>query len=194
MTALFMVGCSANEEADSSKESEITEEAETGETQSESDNRHTSHQKGLKIGETGTVVSGTINDNRSYEITLNSVEYRDIVAGLEASEDTYAVVNITVTNTDDSAFNAKDIYGPAFGAEGELTATLNPVLFDHQDKVEEDILEEILEGEIAPGEEITGIHVFDIKQNDVYVFTIGGSGAQIITYAQWEVSDSEIEQ
>ncbi|MBP1968646.1 hypothetical protein J2Z83_000738 [Virgibacillus natechei] len=201
LVLIMLVGCSNNEEDEgqttgeednNSQETSAAQEEEDGEgvdesaeDTSDSNDDYVEHQEGLKMGETGVVE----DNNKKYEVTLNSIEYVDVVGDFEAEGDTYAVSNITVTNIDDHSFNAKDIYRPGFGPENELDASLNQVLLDNSDRVDQDLLE----GEIAPGEDITGVHVFDIERTEDYVFALGGSGVQIRTYAQWEISDSEIE-
>ncbi|MFA1819794.1 hypothetical protein ACDX78_06295 [Virgibacillus oceani] len=53
--------------------------------------------------------------------------------------------------------------------------------------------QDLLGGEIAPGESVTGDHVFEIAEiHDEYLFIIGGRGEQIITYANWDVLESEV--
>ncbi|MBP1968660.1 hypothetical protein J2Z83_000752 [Virgibacillus natechei] len=183
----------AEEESNSQEtgaiEEEESEEEENTNDSSESNDTHVEHQEGLKMGETGIVVD---NSENRYEVTLNSIEYVDEVGGSEAIGDTHAVVDITVKNIGEESFNAKDIYEPSFGPiEGEegLQATLNPIFIDEPGMVEQDLLE----GEVAPGESVTGVHIYDIEKVEEYLFIIGGKGHQIRTYAQWEVSDSEIE-
>ncbi|MBP1968643.1 hypothetical protein J2Z83_000735 [Virgibacillus natechei] len=176
MLSLFIIaGCSDQEGGEDDSDSENS---------SRKNDTHVEHQEGLEIGETGIVE----DNNRKYEITLNSVEYVDSVGGLEPNGETFVEANITVKNIDDDSFNASNIYEPGFGPEYELQASQNPIFMD-ADNVEQDLLE----GEIAPGETVSGDHVFEIEEIvDEYKFAIGGKGVQIRTYAQWEVSESEI--
>lgn len=197
---ILIVGCSSNNEGDGTQEGEqednsqetTTEQAEdngendeNSEDSNDNSDTHVEHQEGLSMGETGIVE----DNNNKYEVTLNSVEYEEIVGDFEPEGDTYVVANMTVKNIDDHSFDAKDIYRPGFGPENQLDASLNQVLLDNSDRVDQNLLE----GEIAPGESVTGVHVFDIEKTEEYVLAFGGSGVQIKTYAQWEVSDSEIE-
>ncbi|MBP1968647.1 hypothetical protein J2Z83_000739 [Virgibacillus natechei] len=201
LALILVVGCSNNEDDDQTAGEEDNNKQETStveededsevddsseEESSDSNDTHIEHQKGLKMGETGIVED---NGDNKYEVTLNSVEYVDVVGGLDSEGETHAVANMTVKNIGDNNFNAKNIYEPGFGPDGELQSSLNSVLMDVDD-VEEDLLE----GEIAPGESATGDHVFVVEEkHDNYLFIIGGSGHQIITYANWDVPESEVE-
>ncbi|WP_167751498.1 DUF4352 domain-containing protein [Lentibacillus salicampi] len=173
--------------AEQEEEEETSEEIdESSEGSSDNNDTHVEHQEGLQMGETGIVED---NENNKYEVTLNSVEYVDVVGGLDSEGDTHAVANMTVKNIGENTFNAENIYEPGFGPDGELQSSLNSVLMD-VDNVEQDLLE----GEIAPGESVTGDHVFVVvEKKDNYLFIIGGSGHQIKTYANWEVAESEVE-
>lgn len=173
--------------ASQEKEESVGEDGNVNDSNGNTD-PHIDHQEGLGMGETGIVVD---NSENRYEVTLNSIEYEDIVGGTEAIGDTHAIVNITVKNIGEDSFDARDIYEPSFGVPGDegLQATLNPLFIDDPEMVDHDLLE----GEVAPGESVSGVHIYDIEKGDEYRFIIGGSGHQIITYAQWEVSDSEIE-
>lgn len=103
-------------------------------------------------------------------MTLNSISYDDSIDNISGIE-TYAVVDITVENIGDESFNAIDIYKPGFGPEGEFEASLNEVLMEI-DTTDLDLLE----GEIAPGESVSGVHVFGVaEKTDKYLFIIGGS-------------------
>lgn len=178
----------SQETSASQEEEENVEEDENANDSNGNTDTHIDHQEGLGMGETGIVVD---NSENRYEVTLNSIEYEDIVGGTEAIGDTHAIVNITVKNIGEDSFDARDIYEPSFGVPGDegLQATLNPLFIDDPEMVDHDLLE----GEVAPGESVSGVHIYDIEKGDEYRFIIGGSGHQIITYAQWEVSGSEIE-
>lgn len=212
VTSLFIVACNGNDNADervneenSNQETNETEEDEPAEedvvtdensseeasenedSEADDDNTIGNHQEGLQIGDTGSVVD---NDENRYDVTLNSVTFKDSVAGLEPNGETYVVANITVENTGDNSFDAVNMYNPGFGPEGGIETTLNGVFMDAGAEVDEDLLE----GEIAPGESITGDHIFEIGEtSDQYLFIIGGSGQQILTYANWDVLESDIE-
>ncbi|MBP1968645.1 hypothetical protein J2Z83_000737 [Virgibacillus natechei] len=196
LSLFIIIGCSDQENKESQTDEQENNNEETNAEQEEaksvenqgseedSSDTHVEHQEGLNIGETGIVA----DDNEKYEVTLNSVNYDgDITGG--ADVETFAVANITVKNIDDHSFDAKNIYEPSFGPDGEFQSSLNSVLMDMDNN---DL--ELLEGEISPEESVSGDHVFGVAEmKDNYMFIIGGSGHQIKTYAQWEVSDSEIE-
>ena len=213
VTSLFIVACNGkdhagegvNEEENRNQETNETEENEpaeedvvTDEDSSEeaSENEEPeaddgksigNHQEGLQIGDTGSVVD---NDENRYDVTLNSVTFKDSVAGLEPNGETFVVANITVENTGDNSFDAVNMYNPGFGPKGGIETTLNGVFMDAGVEVDENLLE----GEIAPGESVTGDHIFEIgERSDQYLFIIGGSGQQILTYANWDVLESDIE-
>lgn len=214
LSASLIVGCSNNEEEsdqtdeeeNSSQETNDTDEEESegnngtsedssdeleengddSENSSGNNDTHVEHQEGLTMGETGIVVD---NSENRYEVTLNSVRYEDSIAGMDAGDGAYVVANMTVKNIGDQSFNAINMYEPGFGHVDEMQATLNPILIDL-----EDLELDLLEGEIAPEESVTGDHVFEINEKeDEYLFVIGGSGHQIITYANWDVLESEVE-
>ncbi|MCM3739540.1 DUF4352 domain-containing protein [Oceanobacillus luteolus] len=213
ITILFIAACNGddkvdegvNEEENSNQETNETEENETteedvineedsseevtdnDESEEDGDISFGNHQEGLRIGDTGTVVD---NDKNRYDVTLNSVTFKDSVAGLEPNGETFVVANITVKNTGDASFDAANMYNPGFGPEGGLQTTMNDIFRDAGVELDE----ELLEGEIAPGESVTGDHIFEIGEvSDQYRFIIGGSGQQILTYANWDVLESDIE-
>lgn len=202
VTLLFIVACNGNDNVDErvnekenepAKEDVVTDENSSEEAsedeESEADDGISigNHQEGLKIGDTGSVVD---NDENRYDVTLNSVTFKDSVAGLEPNGETFVVANITVENTGDNSFDAVNMYNPGFGPKGGIETTLNDVFMDAGTEVDEDLLE----GEIAPGESVTGDHIFEIgEMSDQYLFIIGGSGQQILTYANWDVLESDID-
>lgn len=211
--SLFIVACNGNDNADERVNEEENSNQETNEIEenepteedmvtdedgseeasenekSETDNGNSigNHQEGLRINDTGSVVD---NDENRYDVTLNSVTFKDSVADLEPNGETYVVANITVENTGDNSFDVANMYNPGFGPKGGIETTLNGVFMDAGVEVDEDLLE----GEIAPGESVTGDHIFEIGEtSDQYLFIIGGSGQQILTYANWDVLESDIE-
>lgn len=209
LTAFLIMGCADNEDTTqetdeeqnsnqemnetegeqeaSEIESASEETSDNGEETNESNDTFVEHQEGLGIGETGTVVDN--NENR-YEVTLNSVKFEDSVADLELNGETFVVTNITVKNVGNDSFDVVDMHSLGFGPEGNIETSMNRVFREANVEVEEDLLE----GEIAPGESVTGDHVFEIGEtSDQYLFIIGGSGQQIITYANWDVLEDEIE-
>ena len=140
ITILFIAACNGddkvdegvNEEENSNQETNETEENETteedvineedsseevtdnDESEEDGDISFGNHQEGLRIGDTGTVVD---NDKNRYDVTLNSVTFKDSVAGLEPNGETFVVANITVKNTGDASFDAANMYNPGFGPE-----------------------------------------------------------------------------
>lgn len=211
LAAFLIVGCSDNGETDDEQNNnnqnqetneaadeddaseEIYEEenpddtSENEEETNESNDTFVENQEGLRVGDAGTIVD---NNKNRYEVTLNSVEFKDSVAGLELNGEAFVVANITVKNIGDDSFDVLNMHSSGFGPEGALQASMNEVFRDAGVELEEDLIE----GEIAPGESVTGDHVFEIDQlADQYLFIIGGSGQQIITYANWDVLESDIE-
>ncbi|WP_026906279.1 DUF4352 domain-containing protein [Paucisalibacillus globulus] len=151
---------------------------------------HIEHQYGLKIGETGTVVSyfsNNLDDRIRYEVTLNEVRY-DENLDLRLFEDAFVVVDITIKNIDDQSFKLTDIFTPNFG-DLESTVYFVPVKSEF---VQDFSGITILEGELQPGETKTGNYVFDVPNADNYKFAFGKTSDQIVTLAEWELSAEEI--
>src|SRR5699024_9098712 len=115
------------EDVTEDEEDNSEEESKNDEGEAENDDSIGNHQEGLKIGDTGTVVD---NDENRYDVTLNSVTFKDNVADLEPNGETFVVVNITVENIGDDSFDAAEMYAPGFGPESGIQATMNEVFMD----------------------------------------------------------------
>ena len=145
-----------NEENESS--GEIKEEEEKRD-------KHIEHQYGLKIGETGTVVSYTSNnleDRIWYEVTLNELRYdEELVTHVQLFDEVFVVADVIIKNIDEQSIDLIDIVTPSFGELGTN---------EYHSAVGSDFLQNIpglslLEGELQPGESKTGNFVFDVDKS-----------------------------
>ncbi|GAB2535995.1 DUF4352 domain-containing protein [Gracilibacillus alcaliphilus] len=177
-------------ETDTSEETtapESGEEAETEEDEGASSDEHIEHQLELSIGDTGTVVSST--DQLKYEVTLNEVSFQDELDNVPSYGNKFMIVNVTVENVDERAFEVADMFEPGIGVLDSQ---------EYKPPVEADILQgvsdiELLDGELAPGDSVTGDYVFRMEEADNYSFTYGHEADQIITRAEWQFSADEVD-
>ncbi|MBM7597874.1 hypothetical protein JOC34_000231 [Virgibacillus halotolerans] len=206
VSIIFITGCSDkkgdesksnNQETNNVQEDESEnlggeqkEDAEEGDNEQEND-IPTGHQDGLTMEESGYVEDA----DDQYKVTINSID-KDGDIGIDPSisnSDAYAVANLTVENIDDHSFNAKSIFSPSFSGSTEVySTTINDVLFDI-----DEINVDLLEGEIDPGESVTGDVVFGMDKNESkdgkYYFEIGTKQDQIIQAARWELEESDLD-
>src|SRR5699024_10939652 len=109
-----------NSNVEDSNEDEVTiEEQEENKEDEESDKEENfpEHRKGLALGETGTVVSGTLEENDRYEVTLNTLEKLTEVEGETNYNEIFVKANVTSENIDDSPLPIDSIFRPAVGDE-----------------------------------------------------------------------------
>ncbi|MDY7045176.1 DUF4352 domain-containing protein [Virgibacillus sp. M23] len=197
--SLFLASCSNDETTEQTNQTTDTEqqndqdntntseEVDSDEgNQVENKDEHIENQSGLQIGDAGTVVSS--EERYTYEATLNEIHFRDIDE-IKLFNETFAVVNVTIKNIDDQPLKAEDIFSPSLGEIG-TNQYEGPV--DNQFLQETSGIE-IIEGEIAPGDSVTGDFVFDIDKFDNYHFAFGTKWDQIFTMAEWEFSIDEVQ-
>jgi len=211
LSLVMVVGACSNDkkEQDKEKEETVVEEPENSngngddvvideqEDEEEIDEQEKSldqveHQEGLKIGDKGTVVSGTLSDNERYEITLNDFQSvaEESVEGESIYHEIFLKANVTLKNIDDKALSIDSIFEPSVGDENLEDIELFPpfrVDYFQEDKKTK------LEGEtIEPGETVVIDYYFDTNQADMYRFAFGNSIDQIVAYAQWNISKDEM--
>lgn len=209
LMGLFLAACSSNdsegqtnspedttqqekegtETADTQEEETEARETDEGDTTSEnSSDEYVEHQKGLQIGETGTVVSS--KEDYKYEVTLNSLHYEEELDDLRLFGDVFVIADVTIENIDNQSFPAEATFTPKVG---KLDSN------EYNSPVDNEFLEgisgiEIIEGELEPGDSITGQYVFDLgSKEDSYHFAFGTNWDQIRTLAEWEFSEVEME-
>lgn len=170
-------------------------ENEQGNNEQEEDTENNSfsvveHQKGLKMGETGTVVSGTISENDRYEVTLNDMELLTEVEGETMYNEVFIRANVTIKNIDEKPISLDDIFTPTVGDEDlediELFPEFNAEFYtdDHGTAFEGN--------EIAPGEQVIVDYYFDTVEADYYRFAFGNPIDQIVTFANWKIKKEEM--
>ncbi|MBM7597885.1 hypothetical protein JOC34_000242 [Virgibacillus halotolerans] len=197
----LMSGCSEKNTNDASKNNNQEKnnvQEEDGENSEEEENEQnsdipTGHQDGLTMEENGYVEDA----DDKYKVTINSID-KDADIGLDPSKvnnaKAYAVANLTVENIGEHNFNGKNIFDPSLsGSKDTYVTTINDVLFDA-----DDISVDLLEGEIEPGESITGDVVFIVRDENEskdgkYYFEIGTKQDQIIQAARWELEESDLD-
>ncbi|MDY7045174.1 DUF4352 domain-containing protein [Virgibacillus sp. M23] len=169
----------------------IQQESEDGTATEEKDqetsnDEYVEHQLGLKIGETGTVVSSP--DKLKYEVTLNEVSYRDELENVPSHGNTFVVVDVTVKNVDDRTFDATDIFEPSLRAvaSDEYKVPIGSEMIQGISDIQ------MIEGELTPSDTKTGNYVFRIEKADNYNFAFGIESDQITTRAEWEFSEGEV--
>ncbi|WP_280772017.1 DUF4352 domain-containing protein [Salipaludibacillus daqingensis] len=109
----------------------------------------------LQIGETGQVSSNT----GEYEITINTVEIRDDIEGEASQLDYFIVANVTVNNIGSNPIQAEDPIG-TLELKRNLDGSGFSDLSSHYSEIDK------IEGEIEPGEEVTGEMVFQAHDEE----------------------------
>src|SRR5690625_4908331 len=196
MIAMIMfIGCSSgdNESEDLSDDSmeEVTEnEDETDEPEEEvklnDDDYDPEDYQDLSIGETAEIQDYMVS-GLHYEITLNKVESMDMIDDQEPIGDFIVLAEVTLkTLHEEETMDVRSSLSPGFGNQ----APLNSVYLDEESDA--DLVEELnlMQGEIEPGEEITGTYLFDVEEDDEYYFAYHD---KMVTFASWIVSFDEIE-
>lgn len=199
MLSLFLVACSNDDDEKSKQEPSVDttreETMETNDQKVDSDSEesednekreHIENQEGLQIGETGTVVSS--KEKYTYEVTLNEVRYQDIEE-LKLFDEVFMVTEVTIKNIDDRTIDAEDIFTPTLG-ESDTNEYQSPVGNEFQEGIS-GITN--IEGEILPGDSVTGHFVYDMKKADKYHFAFGTNWDHITTMVEWEFSEDEME-
>ncbi|PAV28969.1 hypothetical protein CIL05_13390 [Virgibacillus profundi] len=200
ITCLFVTACSEDEsveqkepsntensdtETSEDKSTTMETEEDTNTEEEDSSDEFIENQSGLKIGETGTIVNA--DDESRYEVTLNEVRYEEI-ENVKLFGEVFAVVDVTIKNIDDKTINSEDIFYPSIG-ELDTNEYTGPVGFEF---VQDIPGIDVIEGEIEPGESVTVNYVFDINKADNYHFAFGTTWDNIITRAEWELSEDEV--
>ncbi|WP_117168156.1 DUF4352 domain-containing protein [Paraliobacillus sediminis] len=196
--AFVLVGCNNNDEANEISENQETEdtneasetagEGETDEAEgdeSASDETDSSESEGeiLSLGETGT--SETVLGD--FEVTPTAVRFLDEIKDGPYSEPhndgVFAVVDVTLKNIDDEAIESSDITNVhIFGEDGDSVVS-NPTFPTLEN----------FEGEIAPGEEMSGQLLFDTGQSDSYKLVFGYGRSTVSNELTWEFTADEAE-
>lgn len=115
----------------------------------------------LSLGEIG-LLETALGD---YEVTPTSIRLLEEVGVEQPYNDTFIVMDLTITNVGDEAIVSQDI----------ITARLGSAIGDRGSVSNFDDFEEIdnFEGEIAPGETMTGEIIFDFVLDDSYELSFG---------------------
>lgn len=168
-----------NEENNEVNENE--ENNDTEETSGSSENYD--DQLGLAIGDTGQLTSNT----GTFEITVNDVEILDEFEGEPSALDLLVLFDITLENTGNESFDADDTVNSLELSESEETGGSSQVYLDELDGIE---------GDLAPGDSISGEMLFDAVEADAYYLKITGgliaSGA-VHNEVMWSFERSEAE-
>lgn len=148
------------------------------------------HQKGLKIGETGTVISGYIYENDRYEVTLNDFQSVKEVEDESMYHEIFLKANVTIKNIDEKAFSLDSIFEPTVGDEDLEDIVLFPAF--RTDFFQDNKGTPVENQMIEPGETVVVDYYFDAEQANFYRFAFGNSIDQIVTFAQWNISKDEM--
>ncbi|MBP2077505.1 DUF4352 domain-containing protein [Oceanobacillus polygoni] len=168
------------DEEDNSEGEQNTQEDETTESSSENSGEFPEDQEGLGIGDTGHIG----NNFAEYEITLNSVEIQEEVAGEPTREGNYVLVDVTVKNLTNEPLSGTDALGNTFlSTDRESTG----FAWFYIDGVAEEW------PEIAPGESHTGVLLYDLPVNDLYVLNTGRNFSDLSNEVAFEFTQEEAE-
>lgn len=180
-----------NENEDDVVIDEQEEQEEEEEVDEEEDSlEQIEHQKGLKIGDTGTVVSGSLNENDRYEITLNDIELLTEVEGETIYNEIFVKANVSIKNIEDEPLSLEAIFRPTVGDEDLEDIELFP---EFKKEFFADEKGTPFEGnEIAPGETVFADYYFDTVEADYYRFAFGNPSDQIVAFANWKIKKEEM--
>ncbi|WP_117168155.1 DUF4352 domain-containing protein [Paraliobacillus sediminis] len=197
--AFVLVGCNNDDEANETSENQETEdsneasetagEAETDEAEGEestSEETDSSESKGeiLSLGETGTMET-ILGD---FEVTPTGVKFLEEIedggSNVEPSNEVFIVVDVTVKNIGDEAFESgesitADLFDMSDAGLGNTPGYSSVEDFD---------------GEVAPGEEVSGQLIFDFWETDPYILIFGyGYTSDLSNEVTWEFTADEAE-
>ena len=132
------------------------------------------------------------------EVTPKSVEfsdeYEDEYGKAEPWIETFVKYTAKIKNTDDKAFEINKIRVPSLAPwedENEDFSNLDHQLAAFDEEIYLNGEKVTPEDEIAPGEEIEVISIFDTNESDKYYLQYGQAGEQIVTYAHWTIHKSD---
>lgn len=192
MGSLLFTACSDSdmneeptEEGTTSQES-TNENAQTNDQEEETIGENAGEdQMDLKVGDTAIMHSNI----SSFEFTLNSVEMVDEVDGEMSDLDAFVAASITIKNIGDEPIDAKENAGLF-----EYTADLDGSGFGDEAEYTEDYQDGAVEGELAPGEEVTGTALYTSYIDDEnYIRVKAGTAATgLINNAVFTFSEDEL--
>ncbi|WP_117168157.1 DUF4352 domain-containing protein [Paraliobacillus sediminis] len=195
--AFVLVGCNNDDEANETSDNEVTEDStEASETAGEADEAESegsdsdasdssSDSKGeiLSLGETGTME--TILGN--FEVTPSAVQFLEEVEDdgsyAEPGNGVFVVVDVKVKNIHDKPLESSDIISLDLVDRDGAGSTDNPTFSSI----------ESFEGEIAPGEEMTGQLIFNHFKEDYYQLQFGADLSTVSNAVTWEFTADEAE-
>ncbi|WP_440896934.1 DUF4352 domain-containing protein [Amphibacillus sp. Q70] len=171
-----------DEVANDENESELDDE---GESDDQSSGAAAPSGEVLSLGETGTMETAIGN----FEVTPTSFRFEEEIDEDGEIENPYngifIIVDLTIENIDDEPIISEDlIYSVVLKDEGG--AGIDPIV--------EFTSTNNFEGEIAPGETVTGEIIFDFITNDVYELSFGADYLESLSNeVRWilEADDAE---
>ncbi|MDO6448215.1 DUF4352 domain-containing protein [Oceanobacillus profundus] len=167
-----------NEDEDTSEGEENNQEDDSNESASENNGEYPENQEGLGIGDTGHIGSNF----GEFEITLNSVEIKDEVANDPSREGNYVLVDVTVKNLTNEPIPGADALGNTFLSTDRESTGFG---WFNMDGVAEEW------PEIAPGESHTGVLLYDLPVNDLYVLNTGRNFSGLSNVVAFEFTQDE---
>ncbi|MBM7839902.1 hypothetical protein JOC54_003182 [Alkalihalobacillus xiaoxiensis] len=190
--SVMLAACSDSDSAEENQTDPVPEEEsmdqDVGEDESETNDGSSEgeDQMDLGLGDTAVMHSNI----SSFEFTLNSVDMVEEVDGELSDLDAYVVASITIKNIGDEAIDAKENAGLF-----EYTANLEGSGFGDQAEYYEDYQADAIEGELAPGEEVTGTAVYTSYNDDEQYIRVkpGTAGTGLINDAVFTFSLSDLE-
>lgn len=142
-------------------------------------------QTDLKIGDTGRAAS-TIGN---YEITLKSIKLQNELDGKKPLNAYLFITDLDIKNIGDKPINSEDIVTGL-----EITSNLEGSGYNDFSKFYKSL--NVFNGEISPGETVSGQAIFDEMESEQYYIRITeglvGSGA-VKNQLIWNFSKSEVE-
>ncbi|QQK77620.1 DUF4352 domain-containing protein [Salicibibacter cibarius] len=162
------------DDADEGVDVDATEEDDSDDENGSSDDFAEDQQ--LSLGETGTYDANF----GTFEITLDDVWTDDEVEGEPPVDDLYVITEVTVENNSDDTIDAQDLAHADLLNEDE--SNIGVYWFYGFD------------GDLEPGESLTGELVFDHTDSSYYELTYGWGPDSLSNEVRWEFDESELEE
>ncbi|ADU31783.1 DUF4352 domain-containing protein [Evansella cellulosilytica] len=174
---VFTVACSDSNENDADHNDESTVDEETENIEQDNIDSYESKDEVLSIGDTGRMID-TLGE---YEITIKEVEITDDIAENTPNMDRFIEIDLEIENVGDTLLDGIDL--------------INTNLFDEEDRMQENrFYREYInnvEGEIQPGEILTGQILFEHHDSSFYRLVFGWGLSSVSNELTWHFTADE---
>ncbi|ADU31784.1 DUF4352 domain-containing protein [Evansella cellulosilytica] len=146
----------------------------------EQDDSYESKDEVLSIGDTGRMID-TLGE---YEITVHSAKAFKEIEGNTPTMDVYVVVDVSFKNIGDEELFANDVKRTHLFSDNELPQE-NLFFIEFIDDID---------GEINPGETVTGQLIFEQNDSDFYELIFGWGLSTVSNELTWHFTREEVNE